>query len=240
MEALGTFLQDAASLMEKVAPHSPAPMQVSPFLLPVHRTVSLGVPIAPHRSPSRSPQVSSMTSLAELRRELGALTAPNVSTAGLGAFRALSRIACGHPEGGGLRVPSLNWYEDNDVKAFLDRNSSERRAAAPGSASSERAGGGRLGFCWAWLGGVGGRVAVVRTCLCPPPGPFCRELLRSLESSPVSQIFWRGIKPLFTGKILYTPPGPGPDSIMAEVSGGPAAGLGGVIPIPASPPGCCR
>ncbi|NWR58998.1 ABCA1 protein, partial [Bucorvus abyssinicus] len=147
-------------------------------------TVSRCVPAAPHRSPSRPPQVSSMTSLAELRRELGALTAPNASTAGLGTFGALSRIACGHPEGGGLRVPSLNWYEDNDVKAFLDRNSSERRAVAPGSASS----------------------------------PFCRELLRSLESSPLSQIFWRGIKPLFTGKILYTPPGPGPDSVMAEVN----------------------
>ncbi|KAM9254507.1 phospholipid-transporting ATPase ABCA7 [Cariama cristata] len=145
VEALGTFLRDAASLME---------------------------------------EVSSMSSLAELRRELGVLMAPNASTAGLGAFGALSRIACGHPEGGGLRVPSLNWYEDNDVKAFLDRNSSERRATAPGSTSS----------------------------------PFCQELVRSLESSPLSQLFWRGIKPLFMGKILYTPPGPGPDSVMAEVN----------------------
>ncbi|XP_068012331.1 phospholipid-transporting ATPase ABCA7 isoform X1 [Melanerpes formicivorus] len=142
---LGTFLRDAAALME---------------------------------------EVSSMSSLAELRQELRALMAPNGSTTSLGTFRALSRIACGHPEGGGLRVPSLNWYEDNDIKAFLDRNSSERRTKAPGSASS----------------------------------PFCRELLHSLESSPVSQVFWRGVKPLFTGKILYTPPGPGPDSVMAEVN----------------------
>ncbi|KAM6041610.1 phospholipid-transporting ATPase ABCA7 [Chlamydotis macqueenii] len=124
-------------------------------------------------------EVSSMSSLAELRRELGALMAPNAS-----AFGALSRIACGHPEGGGLRIPSLNWYEDNDIKAFLDRNSSERRASAAGSASS----------------------------------PFCRELVRSLESSPVSRVFWRGVKPLFMGKILYTPPGPGPNSVMAEVN----------------------
>ncbi|KAM6396101.1 phospholipid-transporting ATPase ABCA7 [Rhynochetos jubatus] len=145
VEALGTFLRDAASLME---------------------------------------EVSSVTSLAELRRELGVLTAPNASAPGSGALGALSRIACGHPEGGGLRVPSLNWYEDNDVKAFLDRNSSERRAVAPGSAGS----------------------------------PFCRELVRSLESSALSQIFWRAVKPLFVGKILYTPPGPGPDSIMAEVN----------------------
>ncbi|KAM7026022.1 phospholipid-transporting ATPase ABCA7 [Acridotheres tristis] len=125
-------------------------------------------------------EVSSMTSLAKLRQELMGLRAPNTST---GAFTALSRIACGHPEGGGLRIPSLNWYEDNDVKAFLDRNSSEQRPVASGSTS-----------------------------------PFCRELLHSLESSPLSQIFWRGIKPLFVGKILYTPPGPGPDSVMAEVN----------------------
>ncbi|XP_074384693.1 phospholipid-transporting ATPase ABCA7 isoform X1 [Zonotrichia albicollis] len=141
VEALGSFLRDAASLME---------------------------------------EVSSMPSLAELRQEIEGLRAPNSST---GAFRALSRIACGHPEGGGLRIPSLNWYEDNDVKAFLDRNTSEHKPVASGSTS-----------------------------------PFCRELLHSLESSPLSQIFWRGIKPLFVGKILYTPPGPGPDSIMAEVN----------------------
>ncbi|XP_030112804.4 phospholipid-transporting ATPase ABCA7 isoform X2 [Taeniopygia guttata] len=141
VEALGSFLRDAASLME---------------------------------------EVSSMTSLAELRQEIVGLRAPNTST---GTFTAVSRIACGHPEGGGLRIPSLNWYEDNDVKAFLDRNSSEQRPVASGSTS-----------------------------------PFCRELLRSLESSPLSQIFWRGIKPLFVGKILYTPPGPGPDSVMAEVN----------------------
>ncbi|GAB0200788.1 phospholipid-transporting ATPase ABCA7 [Grus japonensis] len=145
VEVLGTFLRDAASLME---------------------------------------EVSSMTSLAELRRELRALTAPNTNASGSGASAAMSRIACGHPEGGGLRVPSLNWYEDNDVKAFLDRNTSEQRATATGSAGS----------------------------------PFCQELVRSLESSALSQIFWRGIKPLFTGKILYAPPGPGPDSIMAEVN----------------------
>ncbi|XP_068775738.1 phospholipid-transporting ATPase ABCA7 isoform X2 [Struthio camelus] len=129
-------------------------------------------------------EVSSTTSFAELQQELRALAAPNGSTSLPGAFRALSRIACGHPEGGGLRIPSLNWYEDNDVKAFLDRNSSEQRAAAPSDGTS----------------------------------PFCKELTQSLESHPLSQIFWRSIKPLFVGKILYTPPGPGTDSVMAEVN----------------------
>ncbi|NXP65823.1 ABCA1 protein, partial [Chloropsis cyanopogon] len=174
VEALGSFLRDAASLMEEVHPSLPCPLPTP--------TVSLGapVPLCPSLLSSHSPQVSSMTSLAELRQEIAGLRAPNSST---GAFRALSRIACGHPEGGGLRIPSLNWYEDNDVKAFLDRNNSEQRPVASGSTS-----------------------------------PFCRELLHSLESSPLSQIFWRGIKPLFVGKILYTPPGPGPDSVMAEVN----------------------
>ncbi|NXK66814.1 ABCA1 protein, partial [Sylvietta virens] len=174
VEALGSFLRDAASLTEEVHPFLPCPLP--------NPTVSLGAPVPHCPSPlsPHSPQVSSMTSLAELRQEIVGLRAPNTST---GAFTALSRIACGHPEGGGLRIPSLNWYEDNDVKAFLDRNSSEQRPVASGSTS-----------------------------------PFCRELLRSLESSPLSQIFWRGIKPLFVGKILYTPPGPGPDSVMAEVN----------------------
>nr|XP_047907905.1 phospholipid-transporting ATPase ABCA7 isoform X4 [Anser cygnoides] len=123
-------------------------------------------------------EVSSMGSAAELRHEVRALRATGAS----GAFAALSRIACGHPEGGGLRVPSLNWYEDNDVKAFLDRGGSEQGAGAPDNGSS----------------------------------PFCRELIRSLEATPLSQLFWRGIKPLFVGKILYTPPGPATDGIMAE------------------------
>ncbi|NWY44969.1 ABCA1 protein, partial [Sylvia atricapilla] len=172
VEALGSFLRDAASLMEEVHPSLSCPLPT-----PI---VSLDAPVPHCPSPLSpcSPQVSSMTGLAELRQEIVGLRAPNTST---GAFTALSRIACGHPEGGGLRIPSLNWYEDNDVKAFLDRNSSEQRPVASGSTS-----------------------------------PFCRELLRSLESNPFSQIFWRGIKPLFVGKILYTPPGPGPDSVMAE------------------------
>ncbi|KAM8795014.1 LOW QUALITY PROTEIN: phospholipid-transporting ATPase ABCA7 [Eudromia elegans] len=129
-------------------------------------------------------EVSSSSSFVELRQEVAALAAATHSSSLAGALGALSRIACGHPEGGGLRVPSLNWYEDHDLSTFLDRNSSERRAAGGSNASS----------------------------------PFCKELLRSLESSPVSQLFWRGVRPLLVGKILYTPPGPGPERIMAEVN----------------------
>lgn len=49
--------------------------------------------------------------------------------------------------------------------------------------------------------------------------PYCKELIRSLESNPLSRILWRSIKPLFVGKILYTPPSPGARRIMAEVGG---------------------
>ncbi|XP_025894553.1 ATP-binding cassette sub-family A member 7 [Nothoprocta perdicaria] len=129
-------------------------------------------------------EVSSSSSFAELRQELAVLAAANGSSSLVGALGALSRIACGHPEGGGFHVPSLNWYEDHELGAFLDRNSSERSAADASNASS----------------------------------PFCKELLRSLESSPISQLFWRGVRPLLVGKILYTPPGAGPERVMAEVN----------------------
>ncbi|KYO42635.1 ATP-binding cassette sub-family A member 1 isoform A [Alligator mississippiensis] len=126
-------------------------------------------------------EVSAMHSFADLRRELGALGG---STSPQGAFAALSRLACGHANSTGLRIPSLNWYEDSDVRAFLSRNSSEPRAVALDNGTN----------------------------------PYCKELIRSLESNPLSRILWRSIKPLFVGKILYTPPSPGARRIMAEVN----------------------
>lgn len=41
------------------------------------------------------------------------------------SFRAFSKIVCGHPDVGGERIPSLNWYEDNDIKSFLGKNGTE-------------------------------------------------------------------------------------------------------------------
>ncbi|POI21018.1 hypothetical protein CIB84_015236 [Bambusicola thoracicus] len=165
--ALGPFLQSAESLLQEV-PH--------PHIIPAS---------LPQPGPSLqflSPQLSSMGTVAELQREVTVLTAPGSSA--VGAFEAVSRIACGHPEGGGLQVPSLNWYEDSDVGAFMHRNGSRRSTGTPDNDTS----------------------------------PFCQELLRSLEAAPLSQLFWRGIKPLFMGKILYTPPSPATDRVMAEVN----------------------
>ncbi|XP_077133900.1 retinal-specific phospholipid-transporting ATPase ABCA4 [Ranitomeya variabilis] len=41
---------------------------------------------------------------------------------------SLSDLFCGYPEGGGSRVFSFNWYEDNNYKVFLGVNSSKRES----------------------------------------------------------------------------------------------------------------
>ncbi|XP_028919413.1 retinal-specific phospholipid-transporting ATPase ABCA4 [Ornithorhynchus anatinus] len=41
----------------------------------------------------------------------------------------LSDLLCGHPEGGGSRVFSFNWYEDNNYKAFLGIDSTRSAPA---------------------------------------------------------------------------------------------------------------
>uniref|UniRef100_A0A8D3BI65 P-type phospholipid transporter n=1 Tax=Scophthalmus maximus TaxID=52904 RepID=A0A8D3BI65_SCOMX len=97
------------------------------------------------------------------------------------SFRAFSRIMCGHPDVGGERIPSLNWYEDNDIKSFLGKNGTED------------------------------------TELDRDNSPFCKGLIQGLESNPLSRIVWRGIKPLFIGKLLYTPDTPAIQQVMKEV-----------------------
>lgn len=41
--------------------------------------------------------------------------------------------------------------------------------------------------------------------------------MRSLESSPISRMIWRALKPLLMGKILYTPDTPATQRIIHEV-----------------------
>ncbi|CAG14356.1 unnamed protein product, partial [Tetraodon nigroviridis] len=76
-----------------------------------------------------------------------------------------------HPDFGGERIPSLNWYEDNDIKSFLGKDGTEDTDLDRDNNTT----------------------------------PFCQSLIQGLESNPLSRIIWRGIKPLFTGKLLYTP-----------------------------------
>uniref|UniRef100_A0A8C5D6G3 P-type phospholipid transporter n=1 Tax=Gouania willdenowi TaxID=441366 RepID=A0A8C5D6G3_GOUWI len=100
------------------------------------------------------------------------------------SFRAFSRIMCGHPEIGGERIPSLNWYEDNDIKSFLGNNGTEDVDFDRNNNTT----------------------------------PFCKRLIQGLESNPLSRIVWRGIKPLFIGKLLYTPDTPAVQEVMKEVN----------------------
>lgn len=53
------------------------------------------------------------------------LSAENRSALPREGIRAFSKIMCGQPEFGGERIPSLNWYEDNDIKSFLGKNGTE-------------------------------------------------------------------------------------------------------------------
>uniref|UniRef100_A0A4W5PLG4 P-type phospholipid transporter n=1 Tax=Hucho hucho TaxID=62062 RepID=A0A4W5PLG4_9TELE len=119
----------------------------------------------------RTLSMSSLSSFRELNSELRLLSPENRSALPRESFRAFSRIMCGHPEVGGERIPSLNWYEDNDIKSFLGKNA-----------------------------------------------PYCKSLIQSLESNPLSRIVWRGIKPLFIGKLLYTPDTPAVRDVMKEVN----------------------
>lgn len=43
-------------------------------------------------------------------------------------MNSLSDLFCGYPEGGGTRVFSFNWYEDNNYKAFLGIESTKKES----------------------------------------------------------------------------------------------------------------
>lgn len=70
-------------------------------------------------------QVSSLSSFMEMGAALRQLSAANRSALSRESFRAFSQSMCGHPEFGGERIPSLNWYEDNDIKSFLGKDGTE-------------------------------------------------------------------------------------------------------------------
>uniref|UniRef100_A0A4W5PJS5 P-type phospholipid transporter n=1 Tax=Hucho hucho TaxID=62062 RepID=A0A4W5PJS5_9TELE len=62
--------------------------------------------------------LASMKSWRDLRNEIIFLT-ENATSSPSHMYQAVSRIVCGHPEGGGLKIKSLNWYEDNNYKALF-------------------------------------------------------------------------------------------------------------------------
>uniref|UniRef100_A0A8C7H4B8 P-type phospholipid transporter n=1 Tax=Oncorhynchus kisutch TaxID=8019 RepID=A0A8C7H4B8_ONCKI len=63
-------------------------------------------------------QLASMKSWSDLRNEIIFLT-ENATSSPSHMYQAVSRIVCGHPEGGGLKIKSLNWYEDSNYKALF-------------------------------------------------------------------------------------------------------------------------
>ncbi|CAL8279233.1 unnamed protein product [Lota lota] len=64
-------------------------------------------------------------------RDLLKALQPLVRSGGPASFSELtsllSSLVCGYPEGGGSRVLSFNWYEDNNYKVFLGVNGSKSR-----------------------------------------------------------------------------------------------------------------
>uniref|UniRef100_A0A8C7TVL3 P-type phospholipid transporter n=1 Tax=Oncorhynchus mykiss TaxID=8022 RepID=A0A8C7TVL3_ONCMY len=63
-------------------------------------------------------ELASMKSWSDLRNEIIFLT-ENATSSPSHMYQAVSRIVCGHPEGGGLKIKSLNWYEDSNYKALF-------------------------------------------------------------------------------------------------------------------------
>lgn len=120
-----------------------------------------------------------------MRQEVMFLTNVNSSSSSTQIYQAVSRIVCGHPEGGGLKIKSLNWYEDNNYKALFGGNNTDED---------------------------------LDTFYDNSTTPYCNDLMKNLESSPLSRIIWKALKPLLVGKILYTPDTPATRQVMAEVS----------------------
>ncbi|XP_029904883.1 phospholipid-transporting ATPase ABCA1 isoform X2 [Myripristis murdjan] len=127
---------------------------------------------------------SSLSSFTEMSAALRLLSPENRSALPRESFRAFSKVMCGHPEVGGERIPSFNWYEDNDIKSFLGKNGTEDNDLDRDNNTT----------------------------------PFCKSLIQGLESNPLSRLVWRGIKPLFIGKLLYTPDTPVIQQVMKEVN----------------------
>uniref|UniRef100_A0A9J8AQC3 P-type phospholipid transporter n=1 Tax=Cyprinus carpio carpio TaxID=630221 RepID=A0A9J8AQC3_CYPCA len=120
-------------------------------------------------------QLVSMKSWRDMRNEILYLTG-NSTQSPKHMYQAVSRIVCGHPEGGGLKIKSLNWYEDNNYKALFGNYGNDNDT------------------------------------------PYCNSMMKGLESSPISRMIWRALKPLLMGKILYTPDTPATQRIIQEVN----------------------
>ncbi|KAI2668143.1 Phospholipid-transporting ATPase ABCA1 [Labeo rohita] len=161
------------------------------FLKPIRRDVKSDPKIIQDVSIATDSLLESLGALAveswrDMRNEILYLTG-NSTQSPNHMYQAVSRIVCGHPEGGGLKIKSLNWYEDNNYKALFGNygNDSDSEPDSVYDNSST---------------------------------PYCNSLMKGLESSPISRMIWRALKPLLMGKILYTPDTPATQRIIQEVN----------------------
>ncbi|XP_062905004.1 phospholipid-transporting ATPase ABCA1-like [Mobula hypostoma] len=129
-------------------------------------------------------ELTEVKSWSDMRKEVMLLSSDSLSGSPQELYQAVSRIVCGHPEGGGLKIKSLNWYEDNNYKYLLGRNSTDEESSHYDNSTT----------------------------------PYCNDLMKSLESNPISKMIWRAMKPLLVGKVLYTPDTPVTRKIIKEVN----------------------
>ncbi|XP_034558386.1 retinal-specific phospholipid-transporting ATPase ABCA4-like [Notolabrus celidotus] len=64
----------------------------------------------------------------ELLQRLSSLFQDGVPSTFTQMMSSVSNLFCGYPEGGGSRVLSFNWYEDNNYKVFLGVNGSKSQS----------------------------------------------------------------------------------------------------------------
>lgn len=170
-------------------------------------------------------QLASMKSWKDMRKEILYLTA-NATSSPNQMYQAVSRIVCGHPEGGGLKIKSLNWYEDNNYKALFGNHGndsdSEPLSAYDNSSSEFDL---RVSLftesLWIIYQSTQTRLKSLNVSVYVS-APYCNNMMRSLESSPISRMIWRALKPLLMGKILYTPDTPATQRIIHEVLNHPS------------------
>uniref|UniRef100_A0A3P8WSU7 ATP binding cassette subfamily A member 7 n=1 Tax=Cynoglossus semilaevis TaxID=244447 RepID=A0A3P8WSU7_CYNSE len=148
------------------------------------RDISQAVTLASKELALLIDDFSALSSFAEMSSALRLLSPENRTALPKESFKAFTRIMCGHPEIGGEHIPSLNWYEDNDIKSFLGKNGTEDTVLDHDNNTT----------------------------------PFCKDLIQGLEKNPQSRIVWRKIKPLFIGKLLYTPDTPVTRQVMIQVN----------------------
>ncbi|KAF4083331.1 hypothetical protein AMELA_G00140040 [Ameiurus melas] len=101
------------------------------------RQLSMAVSSVAQEFTSLLNDVSALSSFTELNAELRLFFPANSSVLPRESFRAFSRIMCGHPEVGGEKIPSFNWYEDHDIKSFLAKDRTEENDLGNDNTTSE-------------------------------------------------------------------------------------------------------